>query len=57
MRWSPGDWGAAVVDPLTVALAIASGVLLVRFRVNSAWLVLAGVLVGLLALALGLKWR
>ena len=48
-------WGlgrAALVDPLTVALAIASGILLVRFRLNSAWLVLAGVLVGLLALAL-----
>jgi chromate transporter len=47
VTWQLGR--AALVDPLTVALAIASGVLLVRFRVNSAWLVLAGVLVGLLA--------
>jgi chromate transporter len=39
---------AALVDPLTVSLAVAAGVLLVRFRVNSAWLVLAGGVIGLL---------
>jgi chromate transporter len=38
----------AIVDWLTATLAIAAAVLLIRFRVNSAWLVLGGALVGLL---------
>lgn len=38
---------AALVDPFTVAVAVASAVLLIRFRVNSAWLVLAGAAVGM----------
>jgi chromate transporter len=38
----------AIVDPLTAALALASLVLLLRFKVNSAWLVLAGGAIGLL---------
>jgi chromate transporter len=37
----------ALVDPLTIALALASAVLLIRYRVNSAWLVLGGAVVGL----------
>ena len=37
----------AIVDPLTATIAIAAAVLLIRFRVNSAWLVLAGAIVGL----------
>lgn len=37
---------AALVDPLTLALAAGSAFLLLRFRVNSAWLVLAGAMVG-----------
>lgn len=37
----------AIVDPLTAALAIAAAVLLIRFRVNSAWLVLGGGVLGL----------
>ena len=37
----------AIVDPLTATIAIAAAVLLIRFRVNSAWLVLAGAVVGL----------
>jgi chromate transporter len=41
--------GAALVDATTVALAVASAVLLVRFRVNSAWLVIGGAVAGSLA--------
>ena len=37
----------AIVDPLTATIAIAAAVLLIRFRVNSTWLVLAGAIVGL----------
>jgi chromate transporter len=40
---------AAMVDWLTISLAVASAVLLLRFRVNSAWLVLGGALVGIAA--------
>lgn len=44
---------AALVDWLTVSLAGAAALLLLRFRVNSAWLVLGGALVGLLARTAG----
>ena len=37
----------AIVDSLTAIIAIAAAVLLIRFRVNSTWLVLAGAIVGL----------
>ena len=37
---------AALVDPLTIVLALVSMVLLVRFRVNSTWLILGGAAVG-----------
>ncbi|HLF89587.1 MAG TPA: hypothetical protein VI451_11610 [Anaerolineales bacterium] len=40
---------ASLIDPLTVALALAAGFLLFRFRINSAWLVLGGAGVGWLA--------
>jgi chromate transporter len=39
----------AIVDPLTAFIAIAAALLLIRFRVNSSWLVLAGAIVGILA--------
>jgi chromate transporter len=39
---------AALIDPLTVGLALASALLLLRYRVNSAWLVLGGAAAGLL---------
>lgn len=39
---------AAIVDPLTAALALAALFVLFRFRVNSAWLVLGGGVAGLL---------
>ncbi len=38
---------AALVDALTAALAVAAGILLVRFRVNSTWLILGGGALGL----------
>jgi chromate transporter len=44
---------AAVVDWLTALLAIVSAALLIRFKVNSAWLVLGGGLVGLIVYLLG----
>lgn len=37
---------AAIVDLTTIALALISAVLLVRFRANSAWLVLGGAIIG-----------
>jgi chromate transporter len=42
---------SALVDPLTIVLAVASAVALIHYRVSSAWLVLAGAAVGLLALS------
>ena len=42
---------AALVDPLTVVVAAASALLLLRYRVNSAWLVVGGALLGVLASA------
>ena len=47
VSWQLGR--VALVDGLTVALAALAAVLLLRYRVNSAWLVLGGALVGLLA--------
>lgn len=45
---------AAVVDWLTVLLAILSAIAVFRFNVNSAWLVLAGGAIGLAAHLMGL---
>ena len=39
----------AIVDATTVVLAAASALLLLRYRVNSAWLVVAGACIGLVA--------
>lgn len=38
---------AAVVDVVTITLAVAAGVALIRYKINSAWLVAAGAVVGL----------
>ena len=39
----------AVVDWRTAVLAIVSGILLIRYRVNSVWLILGGGVIGLLS--------
>ena len=46
VTWQLGR--SALVDLPTVSLAVVSGVLLLRYRINSAWLVLAGAAVGIL---------
>ncbi|WP_240357945.1 chromate transporter, partial [Myxococcus vastator] len=46
VTWQLGR--SALVDAWTVGLALLSAVLLARFRLNSAWLVLGGALTGLL---------
>ena len=40
---------ASLIDARTVALAAVSLLLLLRFRINATWLILAGALIGLLA--------
>ena len=45
----------AVVGPLTAALALSSAFLLIRFKLNSAWLILGGAIAGLMASAWGLR--
>jgi chromate transporter len=40
---------SAIVDWVTIGLAIASALLLLRFRINSAWLVLGGAVLGIAA--------
>jgi chromate transporter len=40
---------SAIVDWMTAALALASLALLIRFRTNSAWLVLGGAITGIAA--------
>lgn len=52
VTWDLGR--AALVDPLTIVLAILGGLGLLRSTVNSAWLVLGGGLVGLIRSAIGL---
>jgi chromate transporter len=51
VSWQLGR--AALVDVTTIIIAAASGALLLRYRVNSAWLVLGGALAGLAAATLG----
>lgn len=49
VTWQLGR--AAIVDWLTAALAIGAMVVLLRFKLNSAWLVLAGGAIGLATMA------
>lgn len=51
VTWDLGR--AALVDAATVVLAAVSAVLLLRFKVNSAWLVVGGALLGTLKQTLG----
>ena len=44
----------ALTDWFAVSLAIMSGILLFRFRLNSAWLVVGGAVLGLVAKAIEL---
>ena len=39
-------------DPLSIILALASAVLLLRFKLNSTWLILGGAIIGLVAAAI-----
>jgi chromate transporter len=45
---------AAIIDRVTLVLALASAVALLRYKVNSTWLVLIGAAVGLLTCMLTL---
>lgn len=47
VTWELGR--AALVNGVTVAIALSSALLLFRYRVNTAWLVLAGACIGLAA--------
>jgi chromate transporter len=55
VTWELGR--AAIVDLITAALVAISAGLLLRFRVNSAWLVLGGAVIGLTISALGIGGR
>jgi chromate transporter len=46
---------AAIIDMTTALIACAAGVLLIRLRVNSAWLVLGGAITGLALTAAGYR--
>lgn len=43
---------ASLIDPLTIVIALVSLVLLVRFKINSTWLVLGGAAIGLVSAVL-----
>jgi chromate transporter len=44
---------ASLVDPLTVLIALVSLVLLLRFKINSTWLIAGGALIGLVRMWVG----
>jgi chromate transporter len=54
VTWQLGR--ASLVDVVTVLLTVASLIALLRFRLNSAWLVLAGAIMGLIINAHHLGW-
>jgi chromate transporter len=49
VTWQLG-W-ASLTDPITILIAFVSLVLLIRFKVNSTWLIVGGALIGLLSAA------
>jgi chromate transporter len=51
VTWQLG--AAALVDWLTILLALVAAGLLLKYRLNSAWLVLGGAAAGLIAKAVG----
>jgi chromate transporter len=50
VTWQLGR--ASLTGPLTILIALVSLVLLIRFKINSTWLIATGALIGLLAMAL-----
>ena len=44
---------AAIVDVITGALALLSLIALIRFKINTTWLILAGAVLGMLAVRFG----
>lgn len=51
VTWQIGR--ASLVDPLTILIALAALVLLLRFKVNATWLIAGGALIGLISTLLG----
>ena len=50
VTWQLGR--ASLTDPLTVLMALISFALLIRFKVNSTWIIIGGALIGLLNAAM-----
>jgi len=50
VTWTLGR--ASLVDPLTIFIALAALVLLLRFKLNSTWLIAGGALIGFLAMGI-----
>jgi chromate transporter len=51
VTWQIGR--SSLVDPLTILMAVAALVLLLRFRINSTWLIAGGALIGVVKAVLG----
>jgi len=49
VSWQLGR--ASLIDPLTVAIALGSFVMLIRYKLNSTWLIAGGALMGMLSMA------
>jgi chromate transporter len=49
VTWQLGR--ASLIDPVTVLIVVASLALLIRFKVNSTWLIAGGALLGMLSSA------
>jgi chromate transporter len=43
---------ASLIDPFTIIIALVSIALLIRFRINSTWLIVGGALIGLVSIVL-----